>query len=196
VVPIPPAGRPREYWRSTALSRYARPLAAALAVVPGPGDTVTFVHQTNGPYAGNWLLPGGGIELGETAETAARREVAEETGCHVPRLDLFAVYEFLGEWTDGPYHLVMFAFLAAEPAVVPPGFAGDGVRDVRQVRVGRLPLHSTDLRILTDAGVASFGPDEIERALAADGITMRAHVVGRTWPTVPGVVAGERDAGR
>lgn len=182
------------------MSRYARPLPAALAVVPGPGGTVTFVHQTKGPYAGNWLLPGGGIELGETAETAARREVAEETGCQVPRLDLFAVYEFLGDWTGGAYHLVMFAFLAAEPAVVPPGFTGDGVRDVRQVRIGELPLHSTDLQILTDAGLASFGTDEIERALAADGITMRAHTVGGTFATGgaggPRLMADERGVSR
>ncbi|MFG1704236.1 NUDIX hydrolase [Nonomuraea sp. M3C6] len=160
------------------MSRYVGVLPSALAVVPGPEGTVTFVHQTKGPYAGSWLLPGGGIERGETAEETARREVWEETGCRVGRLRLFAVYEFLGKWAEGDYHLVMFAFLAAEPVAVPAGFEGHNVAGVRQVRVGELPLHSTDLQILTDAGVASFGRAEIDRALLADGITMRAHVVG------------------
>jgi 8-oxo-dGTP diphosphatase len=35
-----------------------RVVTAALVVVPGPGDTVTFVRQERGPYAGFWLLPG------------------------------------------------------------------------------------------------------------------------------------------
>jgi ADP-ribose pyrophosphatase YjhB (NUDIX family) len=34
-------------------------ITAALVVVRRPGDTVTFVRQERGPYAGWWLLPGG-----------------------------------------------------------------------------------------------------------------------------------------
>ncbi|ARX89300.1 NUDIX hydrolase [Streptomyces alboflavus] len=34
---------------------------------------MTFIHQLKGPYAGSWLLPGGGIERGEAAEAAALR---------------------------------------------------------------------------------------------------------------------------
>lgn len=164
------------------MSRYARVLPSALAVVPGAGGTVTFVQQRKGPYAGNWLLPGGGIEPGETAEETARREVAEETGCQVKTLTPFAVYEFLGQWAQGAYHLVMFAFLSGESAVAPTGFPGHNVGAVRQVPIGALPLHSTDLQILTDAGLASFGRTKIDRALADDGITMRAHLVAGTVP--------------
>ena len=40
-----------------------RVITAALVVVPGPGDTVTFVWQERGPYAGWWLLPGGKVEF-------------------------------------------------------------------------------------------------------------------------------------
>ena len=55
-----------------------RVITAALVVVPGPGDTVTFVRQERGPYAGWWLLPGGKVEFGEPVAAAARREAAEE----------------------------------------------------------------------------------------------------------------------
>lgn len=159
------------------MSRYVGILPSALAVVPGPDTTVSFVHQMKGPYAGSWLLPGGGIEPGETAEEAARREVWEEIGCRVDRLRLFAVYEFLGKWIEGDYHLLMFAFLAEDPVAVPQGFNGHNVKEVRQARIGDLPLHSTDLQILTDAGLASFGREEIDEALKKDGIIMRAHAV-------------------
>lgn len=162
------------------MSRYSTVLPCVLTVVPGPGDTVTFVHQMKGPYAGSWLLPGGGIERGETAEEAARREVFEETGCHVNRLTLFAAYEFLGKWEEGDYHLLMLAFRADKAAQVPEGFQGHNVKAVRQTRVGELPLHSTDLQILTDAGYASFSQAEIGLALSRDGITMRAHAVTKT----------------
>jgi len=58
-------------------------------VVGGPGvvvnskEKVLFIKQKNGPYADKWLLPGGGIEYGETALNVAKREVMEETGVKV-----------------------------------------------------------------------------------------------------------------
>ncbi|MFF0591401.1 NUDIX hydrolase [Streptomyces sp. NPDC003781] len=166
--------------------RFSRILPVALMVLPGPDGTVTFVHQLKGPYAGSWLLPGGGVEPGESAGAAAIREAHEETGCLVESCSPFAVYEFMGQWTEGRYHLLMFAFLADGIHKVPDGFNGHNVGAVRQARIGDLPLHSTDLRILTDAGFASFSEPEVDRALASDGITMHAmRVSGAATSRVP-----------
>jgi len=44
------------------------------------GGEVLLVQRGKGAYAGSWSLPGGAIELGETAIEAARRELSEETG--------------------------------------------------------------------------------------------------------------------
>jgi 8-oxo-dGTP diphosphatase len=155
--------------------RYDRILVAALAVVPGPGGTITFVHQRNGPFAGNWLLPGGGIELGECARDAVIREAREETGCLLHDPEPFAVYEIIGQWPDGlPYHLNMTAFLEHDEHEVSADFQGHNVDGVRQSRIEAMPLHSTDYRILVDAGVMTCPEPEIAMRLAADGIVMGA----------------------
>lgn len=153
--------------------RYRRVLVAVLAVVPGPEGTVTFVRQRSGPFAGNWLLPGGGVEVGECARDAVAREVLEETGCLLREPEPFAIYEIIGRWPGGEtFHLNMSCFHAGEQHEVSPGFRGHNVDEVRQADPSTIPLHSTDWRILTDAGVVHEPEDAIARRLANDGLVM------------------------
>ena len=166
------------------LSGYGKVTAAALAIVPGPEGSVTFVRQQRGPYAGHWLLPGGRVEFGESLADAAKRETLEESGCLVGELTLTGVYEMRGEWAEGSYHLIMFAFLSDKPAVVPDGFTGD-VGEVVQVAPPLLRPHPTVMRILNDAGVVAYPDEEIDGWLSRDGITM---VCLRTGSPVAAVV--------
>jgi len=73
-----------------------RVVTAALVVVPGPGDTVTFVRQERDPYAGWWPLPGGKVEFGEPVAAAARLEAVEESGCDLGELVLTGRMRFSG----------------------------------------------------------------------------------------------------
>ncbi len=154
------------------MGSYAQVSAAALAIVPGPGGTVTFIRQQRGPYAGSLLLPGGRVEFGEAAEDAARRELAEEAGCEVGMLTPTGVYEIRGQWHKGAYHFIMFAFLAGGQTPLREGFAGDHVDGILQAVVDQVRPHPTVMRILNDAGVAGYDPADIDAGLVADGIAM------------------------
>ncbi len=56
-----------------------RPTVAVGAVVVD-GDRLLMVRRGHGPAGGTWSIPGGHIELGETAAEAVVRELSEETG--------------------------------------------------------------------------------------------------------------------
>jgi 8-oxo-dGTP diphosphatase len=160
------------------LGGYGKVTAAALAIVPGPNATITFLRQQRGPYAGHWLLPGGRVEFGESLMDAARRETLEESGCVVHELVPTGVYEIRGDWAEGTYHLIMFAFRSPTPTRVPAGFSGDHVGEVVQADPATLRPHPTVLRILNDAGVTSYDDAEIEAGLAAGGIALGCLTTG------------------
>ena len=65
-----------------------RPLVGIGIGVLKPLHEVLLIRRGRAPMLGAWGLPGGGQELGETAEAAARRELLEETGLSVGEIRL------------------------------------------------------------------------------------------------------------
>ena len=62
---------------------YPRPALTVDCVVFGLDDEdlkVLLIQRALDPFAGSWALPGGFVNLEETLEDAARRELQEETG--------------------------------------------------------------------------------------------------------------------
>ena len=59
---------------------YENPIPAACLVLVDKTNRVLLVKRSVEPQKGLWCLPGGFMELGEAPETAALRELKEETG--------------------------------------------------------------------------------------------------------------------
>lgn len=73
----------------------------AYTILRNAAGHILLIRKTRGPYTGAWDLPGGRIEWGESPETAARRELQEETGIALPPavpLTLIATLSHTTEW--------------------------------------------------------------------------------------------------
>ena len=91
----------------------ARPICG-VGVVVRRDDQVLLVQRGNPPRRGDWGIPGGVVELGETLREAARREVREECGIEIAMGDLLDTFEVLLRDDAGrlQYHYVIIDFAA------------------------------------------------------------------------------------
>ncbi|MFC7132910.1 MULTISPECIES: NUDIX hydrolase [Salinibaculum] len=71
-----------------------RPLATD-GVVLLDGE-VLLMERSHDPHEGQWVLPGGIVERGETAAAACQREVAEEVGLSVEPIQFVGLYDAPG----------------------------------------------------------------------------------------------------
>ena len=68
------------------------PLLTTDCVMFDGGARVLLIRRKNEPFKGDYALPGGFVDIGETTEASCRREVLEEAGIVVDRLHLVGVY--------------------------------------------------------------------------------------------------------
>jgi mutator protein MutT len=122
--------------------------AARLGVGDAPERGVVLIKRRDEPLAGQWSLPGGTLEVGETLEAAVARELQEETGLVVevgPVIDVFDRI-MLDSDRQVQYHFVLVDYVC-------------------RVAGGRLE-HGTDAAAVVVADVAQLAPfDLTQKAL-------------------------------
>lgn len=121
-------------------SRYDRPSVTVDVVIftlQGSELHVLLVKRKHWPYEGRWALPGGFINMDESIEQAARRELEEETG--VRDIYLEQLYTFGEPRRDPRTRVISIAYIALVSADKQTLRVSDESTDVRWFSVQRLP---------------------------------------------------------
>ena len=118
------------------------------------GDCVLLVKRGHEPLKGEWSLPGGAVELGETLEAAVAREVREETDLDVAVGPIVDVLDRLHRDPDGRvrYHYVLVDFLChVRSGTLAPGSDADDAVWARLDELARFSLTDTTVRVIQKA---------------------------------------------
>lgn len=137
--------------------RYPQPGAGVVCLRAGE---VLLIRRGKPPREGEWSLPGGRIEWGESPQAAALRELREETGVEAEILGLLDVVDGAFKGPDGALqaHYVLIDYAArwrrGEPA------AGDDAAEARfwpaEQAVGLVQWSET--RRIIALAVERYGP--------------------------------------
>jgi ADP-ribose pyrophosphatase YjhB (NUDIX family) len=126
----------------------------AVGAVVRRGDEILLVLRGRGPGVGQWSLPGGRVEFGETLVAAVAREVAEETGLDVEVGPFVGWVERMGT-EPFAYHYVILDFAATPRQPQAPVFPGDDADAAAWFACSELPelgLVAGLYEFLTDSG--------------------------------------------
>ena len=137
-----------------------RPVVGIGGVVIDQGRAL-LIRRGSEPLLGEWSIPGGTLELGESLQEGVARELLEETGVEVRVLDLIEVFDRIFPAEEAThksterkprFHFVIVDYLCERLSGNPR--AGSDVTDVALVREEELPqyhLTETATRVLKKA---------------------------------------------
>jgi mutator protein MutT len=105
-------------------------------------ERALLIRRGSAPLEGEWSIPGGMLEIGETILEGVQRELQEETAIEVRVLDLIEVFERLTRDDGGrlKYHFVILDYLCE--VVRGEAQAGSDVTDVAWAREPELSGYS------------------------------------------------------
>ena len=85
-------------------------VTSVVAVILNSDNQVLLTKRNIPPFQGEWVMPGGKIDLGEPIVAAIQREVMEEVGLQVDVGRLLDVFEHVTPGEDN-YHFIILYYL-------------------------------------------------------------------------------------
>ena len=126
-------GRTRQACPACGFIHFVDPKLGAAVLAEQDGQVV-LVRRAVDPSAGDWCLPSGFVETGESPADAAARECLEETGLHVQITELMHVDQYLDD-PRGPGVIIFFRAQVTSGRPEP----GDDASEVRFFAPNELP---------------------------------------------------------
>ena len=127
-----------------------RPIVAVGAVILD-GDRVLLVQRGHEPLKGEWSLPGGAVEVGETLQAALEREVREETALDIDVGPVVEVLDGIRRDAAGriEYHYIIIDYACrVRPGSPTTAARGTDAADVRWVGVDELERYKVTSRAI------------------------------------------------
>ena len=107
---------------------------------------ILLIQRKDSPFKDMWALPGGFMEMEESLEEAARRELLEETGIHAGELIRFDTYDTPGRDPRGRTITQVFVMIWKEEMGLP--FAGSDAKALGWHELNDLPELAFDHAII------------------------------------------------
>ncbi len=123
----------------------------AVGAIVFKDDKVLLVLRANLPAKEQWAIPGGRVELGETLQEAAEREIKEETGIIIRAREPVFTFDVIdrddAKRVRFHYVIVDLAadYISGEPQ---PGDDALGARWISPDKLNTLPVSPTTLKLL------------------------------------------------
>ncbi len=136
--------------------RYPRASVTADSVLFAERDGLTFVlliQRGNEPYKGYWAFPGGFLNMNETVNRCAERELEEETGIVLSGMQLVGIYS---DVERDPRGRVITAAYAAITTMPEPK-AADDAADAQWWPLNELPKLAFDHEIILKDAMKLLG---------------------------------------
>ncbi len=115
----------------------------ATDVVVQKGNNILLIKRRNEPYKNSYALPGGFVEVGEEILSAAKRELKEETGLDIEKLNYTSVYSSPGRDPRG--RVISFVFYAKiQVSEETKLCANDDAKEVKWFNIDNLPSLAFD----------------------------------------------------
>ena len=175
--------------------RYPRPAVtvdSVLLAMPRERLEVLLIRRKRAPYRGKWAVPGGFLELDEDLEDGARRELLEETGVDVGRMEAFGTFGAIHRDPRGRTISVAFLALTSKP---PAAVAGDDAAATGWFALDALPSLAFDHAEMLARARQSLR-ERAEREPVAFELLPRAFTLARLRRVYEQILDRALDAGR